>query len=57
MKKNFDAIKMIREIRNKIYEEIKDMSAENRIKYLNEQGKKAENELRKKVKIGTASSG
>ena len=48
MEKNFDAVKMVREIRDKIYEEIKDMSVENRIKYLNEQGKKAENELKKK---------
>ena len=51
MEKNFDAIEMVRKIRDDIYREIKDMSGENRVKYLNEKGKEAEKDLRKKVKV------
>ena len=50
MEKKFDAVKMTREIRDKIYEEIKDMSTEERIAYF----KKEANEfkaLRKKPVI------
>ena len=51
MEKNFDAIKMVRDIRDKIYEEVKDMSCEDRIKYFNEKGKQADKELRKNTDV------
>ena len=49
MEKKFDTIKMVREIRNKIYNDIKDMSPEDRVKYLNGQGESAEANLRKRI--------
>ena len=48
MDKKFDAVKMTREIRNRIYEEIKDMTVEERIKYFNEKGRAVEEQLSQK---------
>jgi len=51
MEKNFKAINMVRKIRDKIYEEIKNMSVEEKIEYFNKQGKEAKKELGKKIKV------
>ena len=50
MEKKFDCVKMTREIRDKIYEEIKDMTDEEQIKYFNEKGKEAIEKLKARVK-------
>lgn len=49
MNKKFNTVEMVRKIRDDIYEEIKNMSTEDKVKYFNENGKKAEKELKKKM--------
>ena len=50
MEKKFDAVKMVREIRDKLYEETKDMSDEERIEYFKREGERAEKKLRDRAK-------
>ena len=40
MEKKFDCVKMVREIRDKHYEETKNMTCEERIKYIKESARK-----------------
>ena len=50
MEKKFDAVKMVRQIRDKIYEETKQMSDDEIVKYFNEKGREAEKHLREEAK-------
>ena len=51
MEKKFDCVKMTREIRDKIYEEIKDMSDAEQVEYFNEKAKKAHEKMNIKLKL------
>jgi hypothetical protein len=55
MENNFDAVDMVRSIRDKIYEEIKNMDEQSLVAYLNAEGRKADEELRRSA--GTISGG
>jgi hypothetical protein len=50
MDKSFDCVKMVREIRDKHYEETKDMSQEEKIEYIKRQAKNLEPKIRMKMK-------
>ena len=45
MKKKFDAVKMVREIRDNLYKETKRMSSKERIKFYHQQAKEVYAEL------------
>ncbi len=49
MVKTIDTVKMVRKIRDNHYEETKNMSMEERMKYIREQAKKFESQLKTKV--------
>jgi hypothetical protein len=51
MEKKFDCVKMVREIRDKHYEETKNMTREERIKYIKEKAKALDAKLKTKTKV------
>ena len=53
MKKRFDAVKMVREIRNNLYEKTKRMTSKERIDFYRQEAKEFYAELEKKKPLVT----